>query len=240
MNCGSSQRNNDLAKIIVRTFVPDNGLSLSQAGQCLSHLGIFEAQATGPVHNCLKDLPHYVCSEYFDDIPNGKRNTAGTLCENLEDLSFPDETFDLVITQDVLEHVACPEKAFSEIHRVLKPGGYHIFTVPFHEGRPTLRRIVLEHGEKIHRYPPVYHGDPVREQGALVYTDFGSDMNTLIEDQGFTVEAIPCGIWYSSSDIPYIADEKEYQTYLKYNNNESMLKFFTYNSWVFCAGKECH
>jgi len=236
--CGSSKRNSDLAKIILDTFLPGSTVSLKTVASKLSSLSIFEAQASGPVHNFLKDLPHYNCSEYFDDIPNGKRNKDGILCENLQNLSFPEETFDLVITQDVLEHVTYPEKAFSEINRVLKPGGYHIFTIPYHETKQTLRRIVVENGEKTHKYPQVYHGDPLREQGALVFTDFGSDMNTMIENLGFSLETIPCETWYSPREIPYIADEKEYQTYLNYNTEGNMLKYFKYNSWVFRARKK--
>ena len=237
LHCGASQRNSDLAKIIINTFSPNEYSSLTQARRDLTHLGIYEAQASGPMHNFLMDLPHYICSEYFDDVPNGTRNKDGILCENLQNLSFSDETFDLVITQDILEHVAYPEKAFSEINRVLKPGGYHIFTIPYHENNPTLRRIVVETGENNHNYPQVYHGDPLREQGALVFTDFGSDMKTIIENLGFDVETISCEIWYSPSEIPYIADEKEYQKYLKYTTEGNMLKYFKYNSWVFRTRK---
>ena len=49
---------------------------------------------------------------------------------------------------------------------------------------------------EIQGHPPVFHGDPLREEGALVYTDFGSDLNTIIENLGFSLEIIPCGIWY--------------------------------------------
>jgi 2-polyprenyl-3-methyl-5-hydroxy-6-metoxy-1,4-benzoquinol methylase len=45
-------------------------------------------------------------------------------------LTFGDETFDLTITQDVMEHVFNPEKAFQEIMRTTKSGGAHVFTTP--------------------------------------------------------------------------------------------------------------
>jgi SAM-dependent methyltransferase len=236
-HCGAIKRNSDLARVILGTFTNNMTISLSQSQSHLKHLAIYESQASGPLHNVLKDLPHYICSEYFDDIPNGTRNIEGILCENLLDLSFPDETFDLVITQDVLEHVESPEKAFLEIERVLKPGGYHIFTIPYHENKPTLRRIIVENEEKIYKYPQVFHGDPLREKGALVFTDFGSDMNTMIKNLGFSFESIPCEKWYLPSEIPYIADEKEYQTYLNYITEGNMLKYFKYNSWVFRTRK---
>jgi ubiquinone/menaquinone biosynthesis C-methylase UbiE len=40
-----------------------------------------------------------------------------------EKLPFPDESFDLVVCLDVLEHVMDPAMVLSEVHRVLKPGG---------------------------------------------------------------------------------------------------------------------
>jgi len=51
-------------------------------------------------------------------------------CENLEALTFANESIDLHITQDVMEHVFHPSKVFKEIARTLKLGGAHIFTVP--------------------------------------------------------------------------------------------------------------
>ena len=235
--CGASQRNSDLAKIILRTFSNIENISLSQAEQFLNNIKIYEAQSSGPVHDALCELPQYTCSEYFIDTLVGQRKPEGILCQDLQNLTFPSDNFDLIITQDVFEHIQEPEKAFVEIRRVLKPGGYHIFTIPYHEGKTTLRRITIENGKKIQNYPPVFHGDPLREQGALVYTDFGSDMKTIIEKQGFSLESIPCGVWYSSSELPYITNEKEYQRYLKYSTEGNMLKFFKYNSWVFRSKK---
>ena len=43
--------------------------------------------------------------------------------QNLEKLTYEDESFDVVITQDVFEHINEPFQAFKEIARVLKPGG---------------------------------------------------------------------------------------------------------------------
>jgi 2-polyprenyl-3-methyl-5-hydroxy-6-metoxy-1,4-benzoquinol methylase len=44
----------------------------------------------------------------------------GFRCEDIESLSFGNESFDLVITQDVMEHVLNPALAFAEIGRILK------------------------------------------------------------------------------------------------------------------------
>jgi SAM-dependent methyltransferase len=44
---------------------------------------------------------------------------------------FPDNQFDSVLTNQVLEHVFNPTEFLSEINRVLKPKGYLLLTVPF-------------------------------------------------------------------------------------------------------------
>jgi SAM-dependent methyltransferase len=50
---------------------------------------------------------------------------------DVHDLPFAAGTFDLVICNHVLEHVANAAKAVAELHRVLKPGGRLISQTPF-------------------------------------------------------------------------------------------------------------
>lgn len=45
-------------------------------------------------------------------------------------LPFADESFDLVLSDNVLEHLEEPDRVFSEIARVLKPGGYFLAKTP--------------------------------------------------------------------------------------------------------------
>lgn len=51
--------------------------------------------------------------------------------EDIQALSYPDGSLDGVICLEVLEHVADPFKAASELVRVLRPGGRLICSVPF-------------------------------------------------------------------------------------------------------------
>ncbi|MEN0005382.1 MAG: class I SAM-dependent methyltransferase, partial [Bacteroidota bacterium] len=50
--------------------------------------------------------------------------------ENALELSFADDSFDLLISVEVIEHVGQPARMMEEIGRVLKPGGVAIITFP--------------------------------------------------------------------------------------------------------------
>lgn len=45
-------------------------------------------------------------------------------------IDFPDEHFDLVLSNQVLEHVTDPEVVIAEVFRVLRPGGFFIAAFP--------------------------------------------------------------------------------------------------------------
>ena len=47
-----------------------------------------------------------------------------------ENPEYPDESFDVVLCSDVVEHLENPEKCFAEIRRVLKSGGSIVLTTP--------------------------------------------------------------------------------------------------------------
>lgn len=125
--------------------------------------------------------PHYSCSQYFADVPRGEYRD-GVRSEDVEALTFPDESIDLFITQDVLEHVFNPDRALREIHRVLRPGGAHVFTAPKHRGLDVSRRRArLEaDGSVTHLLPEEYHGNPISDNKALVTWDYGYDFEQLM------------------------------------------------------------
>ncbi len=50
----------------------------------------------------------------------------------IDALSYPDNSFSAVVSDQVLEHVSCtPSQAVDEVHRVLRPGGIAIHTTCF-------------------------------------------------------------------------------------------------------------
>ena len=102
--------------------------------------------------------------------------------EDLEQLTFPDESFDLFITQDVFEHIFDAYIAFQEIARVLRQGGAHVFTVPYWPDRSTRVRAIRTGSGIEYVRRPIYHDDPIDPSGALVVQDWGDDLTGIIKD----------------------------------------------------------
>ena len=108
------------------------------------------------------------------------------LCEDLQQLSFPSDVFHLVTTNEVLEHVPALDAALAEIHRVLRPGGWHIGTVPFAYGQyESVQKAKLDDGEVVYLMEPEYHGNPVDERGSLVFEIPGWDVLDRARAAGF-------------------------------------------------------
>lgn len=61
-------------------------------------------------------------------VPDGAG--AGVAAGDATALPFPDDTFDMVIAAEVLEHVRADQAAINEVARVLRPGGMVAVTVP--------------------------------------------------------------------------------------------------------------
>lgn len=53
--------------------------------------------------------------------------------DNALALSYPDNSLDLIVSCEVIEHVGQPEKMVQEMARTLRPGGYVVMTFPSRE-----------------------------------------------------------------------------------------------------------
>ncbi len=65
-------------------------------------------------------------------------------------LPFRDDTFDLITSNMVFEHLAEPDRQLAEVHRVLKPGGLLIFHTPNLWGYTTIASRMIPEGMKDH------------------------------------------------------------------------------------------
>lgn len=104
--------------------------------------------------------------------------------ENLGSQTFGDNTFDLIITQDVLEHVYEPRIVFREIARTLKPGGAHIFSVPLVNKHIPSQIWATQNadGSPNFLHEPDYHGNPIDPLGSPVTMRWGYDIVNCIKD----------------------------------------------------------
>jgi len=128
-----------------------------------------------------------VGSEYLGYEYEGGTTVKGIRHEDVENLSFSDSQLDLIVSNDVFEHVPHPAKAFAECARVLKPGGVMLATIPFHSGMDeSVIRAQLDNGQAEYLLPEAYHGNPVSADGSLVFTDFGWDILEQMKGAGFS------------------------------------------------------
>ncbi len=223
-HCGASLRNSDTAGEIIR-HISGNQTGLRNQQERLSKYKILNTCASGYIHGALKNLDGYTCSEFFDDIPIGEYY-EGILCVDLCNIPFGEGTFDIIITEDIFEHIAGYETAMAEIYRVLKAGGCHIFTVPLHDGRKTVSR----EGKK-----EVYHGDPIHaDRGCLVITDWGDDIKSIVEGFGYRVDVIRKHDFYKADEITIV--DETYDEYL--DKRDCLNRYLKYNSTVIVAYKD--
>jgi SAM-dependent methyltransferase len=171
--CGSNLRSMVLAYAICAAMSYRGTLQSwvsSPAGQTTAILEISEA---GMLTRHLLNLPrHRLVSHPEVDI---------------HALPFSEDSFDLVLHSDTLEHVKNPIHALTECRRVLRPDGMLAFTTPVIIGRMTRSRTGL---------PPSFHGTPEgRDVNLLVHTEFGADVWTFVIEAGFRSMTFHTGIF---------------------------------------------
>src|SRR3989344_1895867 len=188
-NCKSVSRMPLHAKTILRLFKFRNVNQFVKFLETNPSFIIYEAARYHIFrHEKIKSLKNYIVSEYYPSRTFGGE-IKGVLNEDLQKLSFKNETFDLIITSEVLEHVAHLSRALNEIRRVLKPSGYHVFTIPIDYSLPKTqtRAVLLKNGRIKHILPPAIHGDDI-SSGSLAFRDFGLDTHKLLEHHSFEVQ----------------------------------------------------
>ncbi len=179
IRCGSIPRQRALVDVMHRQFPDWRNLSIHESSPAGATFQKFSVECK-----------NYLASQYFPDIDRGTVYT-GYRCEDLARQTFADASFDMVITQDVLEHLLDPVQSLKEICRTLKPGGAHVFTVPWYYWQDTKVRAVASGEEIIHLEEPDYHMNPVDEEGSLVVTEWGKDLvDTIYAASGMTTTVI--------------------------------------------------
>ncbi len=94
--------------------------------------------------------------------------------EDIQHLSFKDETYEALLANHVLEHIPDDLQALRECYRVLKPGGIALFTVA--------GDFTVQETRKLHKVDWLGH-----------YRYYGLDVLDLFREAGFEVEAVNMG-----------------------------------------------
>jgi len=163
VSCGANQRSIALANAICKTLKADMPLKEIPAFLSSIDLKILEINEAGTLSETLRQFPGHTFASYPEI--------------DMHSMPYPDNSFDLVIHSDTLEHVANPVHALAECRRILKLGGALCFTVPVVVGRLTRGRDGMARS---------FHGNPaVNADDYLVHTEFGADVWTHVMQAGF-------------------------------------------------------
>ena len=137
------------------------------------------------------NYPNYLTADLYD------LNAMVTM--DITDIHYPDESFDVIICNHVLEHVPDDIKAMSEFYRVLKHNGWAVLLVPIANLDKTYEdfSITTEAG----RLEAFGQGDHVRK--------YGRDYIDRLKSIGFNVTTIPSSELASSEEITKMNIDRE-------------------------------
>jgi SAM-dependent methyltransferase len=169
---------------------------------------IYITEQITPIYTYFKNkYPNTVGSEFLGKrCPFGSEDKNSVRNETLTALSFPDQSFDILVSLDVLEHIPDYMLAFKECARVIRTGGKMMWSVPFVENSHTnMIRAKIEDGEVVHILPPEYHGDPLSSDGVLCFQHFGWEMLEQMLEAGFRDAYALC---YHSNEFGYLGGEQ--------------------------------
>lgn len=172
--CGSSRRVRLLADVLLERYGTGAAcIADLVAEDAFRSLRVAEVNAAGRMHPYLTSHPALMYVEYPE--------------EDVQALTWPDGTYDLVLTSETLEHVPDLARALREIRRVLTVGGRHVFTVPVDPRRDATRSRAGE--------PEQHHGRGggpfalvTRKADMLAHWDIGADVPALLGEAGFDPE----------------------------------------------------
>lgn len=198
--CGMNAR----VRALVHVLTEFEGLNAGDA--------VYVMEQRSPLYRWLtRRCSRVTGSEYLDGGAAPGSIVDGVRHEDATALSFPDGSFDYVISCDVFEHVPDYRRALAEAWRCLRPGGRLLFTVPFlaHSPDTHVRARLTPSGAIEHLAPAEYHGDPQRpDDGALCFQHFGWDLLSDLEAAAF--QRVECLLIWSRT-FGYLGEHRVFR-----------------------------
>jgi SAM-dependent methyltransferase len=147
---------------------------------------IYAAEALTPFAMTMRGrFPRFIGSEFAETFE--ARADLFPICfQDLTALTWPNHSFDCVITNDCLEHVPDIDGCLRELCRVLRKGGVALCTFPFSYGETGVVRARAVGDEILYLTEPEYHGNPAApNEGSLVFEIPGWDIVDRTRSSGF-------------------------------------------------------
>jgi Methylase involved in ubiquinone/menaquinone biosynthesis len=166
--CCADCKNNLRTMTLARALTSGFGFSGTFEDFCRNHPGIRQLSV-------LEINPAKNLSRFLQVLPKHALHSFPQI--DIQRMTFPDSSIDVIIHSDTLEHVPDSRAALEESRRVLKPGGHLFYTVPIIIGRLTRTRRGL---------PPSYHGRPgMNRDDCVVQREYGANFWCEIFEAGF-------------------------------------------------------
>ncbi|NET36072.1 MAG: class I SAM-dependent methyltransferase [Cyanothece sp. SIO1E1] len=141
--------------------------------------------------------------------------------QDIQQTTFPDQHFDIIISFETIEHVPNPRKAIRELHRILKPNGTLLLTTPNYLGFFGLYRIYLRLTGR--RWKEA--GQPINQFVTIPKTNY------WLRSSGFEVK------YFDSEDISIPWPGKRKVLRFNWNSPKWLMKYLGLQSFFICSRK---
>jgi SAM-dependent methyltransferase len=192
-HCGASMRDRQMAYGLLQVVAKLTGQTVSSLHAFRQsrerELRILDTDSFGAVSRALRGLPGYVHSQFKPDLAKGQQLPDGSINVNLLDMPFDAGNFDIIMTSDVMEHVAEDDLAHREIYRCLSPNGTYVFTVPYDPSLLCTRQLTQVTGIPDVRFvlERHIHGDPHSTSGIVAHRIYGQQLVDDLSRIGYEV-----------------------------------------------------
>lgn len=208
--CGAAIRLSDMADVLLeRVFGIQNG-SIREDKAVFEDKKILISSGNSPLANLLKEYKGV-------KILTGSEPERVRQIENLQ-TEVKEQKFDIVILEEMFPCVKDYKQVLAGIYAILNKSGYLVMDIPIHEGKKT--RIRAENKHRLYR------------NGLLLRGQWGEDMATLFQKEGFKTDIVCRHKWYDKFE--QIDVDKEYEKCV----NSHPYFIYKFNSWVLIGQKE--